>query len=237
MKTLIKIIIAAIVITVFEGVIGALTCGGMFNWVYQEEPTNVWKCPHSGVAADNCVCDHCTGLWRGADGSCGSGRGGYGSAVGGGCLKDPCDPCSVCAVGPRCGRGDGRYGNRSMASAPPITFLVGMLVLNFIFAMVYVILRKGIPGCCSVSKGIVFGLCVWLVGVLPGMFMTYMFMTVAVVVIKYWTISALIMTPIKGVLAAVICGGGDSTCCTGVKASTAPSEPALSAEAKADRSE
>ena len=38
-----KILIAAVVVTVFEVVVGGLTCGWLFKWVYEIEPTNVWK--------------------------------------------------------------------------------------------------------------------------------------------------------------------------------------------------
>jgi hypothetical protein len=38
-----KIIIAGAVTTVVSSILGAVTCGGIFNWVYKLEPTNVWK--------------------------------------------------------------------------------------------------------------------------------------------------------------------------------------------------
>lgn len=38
-----KIILAIIVVAVFNFIVGMLTCGSTFNWVYKLEPTNVWK--------------------------------------------------------------------------------------------------------------------------------------------------------------------------------------------------
>ncbi|MFH1421252.1 MAG: hypothetical protein ABIH42_00830 [Planctomycetota bacterium] len=38
-----RILIAGVVVTVFSTIVGGLTCGSTFNWVYKVEPTNVWK--------------------------------------------------------------------------------------------------------------------------------------------------------------------------------------------------
>ncbi|MDD5680197.1 MAG: hypothetical protein PHI59_03030, partial [Candidatus Omnitrophica bacterium] len=38
-----KIVIAGLAVTIFGMIMGAVTCGGIFNWVYKLEPTNVWK--------------------------------------------------------------------------------------------------------------------------------------------------------------------------------------------------
>ena len=70
----------------------------------------------------------------------------------------------------------------------------------------YVLIRKGLPGKSRLIKGLVFGLIVWAVGTLPGMFSTYAFMTVAPAVVLYWTILALILCPLKGIVIAAICG-------------------------------
>jgi hypothetical protein len=118
-------------------VVGGLTCGWLFKWVYDLEPTNVWK---------------------------------------------------------------------AMEGAPGVTFYIGALVLNILFVLVYALLAKGIPGKNKLLKGLLYGLCVWVVGVLPGMFATYMFMTVATTVVIYLTISALVFTPLKGLITVAIYG-------------------------------
>ncbi|MFH0702115.1 MAG: hypothetical protein V2B14_01065 [bacterium] len=132
-----KIFIAGAVVTLFNAIIGAITCGGVFSWVYKLEPTNVWK---------------------------------------------------------------------TMEGAPPLGYFLGTLVLSIILALIYALLNKGIPGKNRFVKGLVFGLCVWAVGILPGMFATYMFMTVSPVVIIYWTILYLIVDPLKGLIIAAIYG-------------------------------
>lgn len=42
-----KIAIAGAAVTVFDMVVGGVSCGWLFNWVYKIEPVNVWK-PMSG---------------------------------------------------------------------------------------------------------------------------------------------------------------------------------------------
>ena len=95
---------------------------------------------------------------------------------------------------------------RPMEGGPDAIYFLGLFILNIILALVYALLQKGIPGKGKIAKGCVFGLCVWLVGMLPGMFATYTFMTVATTVIVYWLISGLIMTPIRGIIIAAIYG-------------------------------
>ena len=129
-------IIATVAVTIFDAVVGAITCGGIFNWVYKLEPINVWK----------------------------------------------------------------------PMEAPGITYYIGAILLNFIFVLVFAVFRKGIPGKNRLIKGLIFGLCVWAIGVLPGMFATYMFMTVAPIVIFYWTMMALLQDPLKGLMIAAIYG-------------------------------
>lgn len=132
-----KIVIAGLAVTIFGMIMGAVTCGGIFNWVYKLEPTNVWK---------------------------------------------------------------------PMDGPPGIIFMIGTLVLNIILSFIYALIHKGIPGKSKLVKGLIFGLCVWAVGMLPGMFSTYAFMTVSTTVVVYWTILGLITTPLEGMIIASIYG-------------------------------
>ena len=132
-----KILIAGVAITIFNAIVGMVTCGGVFNWVYKLEPTNIWK---------------------------------------------------------------------PMSSGPGAMFMIGSLALSIILSFVYALLQKGIPGGNKFVKGIVFGLCVWAVGILPGMFSTYTFMTVATTVVVYWTIIGLIKVPLEGMMISAIYG-------------------------------
>ncbi|OGI01118.1 MAG: hypothetical protein A2Y25_09990 [Candidatus Melainabacteria bacterium GWF2_37_15] len=133
-----KILIAGVAAAIFNIIIGMLTCGGVFNWVYQVEPTNVWK------------------------------------------------PVTEETFG--------------------LGYLLGELFLNIIFVYVYALFYRGIPGFNKYVKGLVYGLAVWGVGTLPGMFATAGFMTVANVVVVYWTIWALVVLPLKGMLVSAIYG-------------------------------
>jgi len=95
---------------------------------------------------------------------------------------------------------------KPMDGPPGLVFYIGGFLLNIVLAVVYSLLQKGVPGESKLTKGIIFGLCVWAVGILPGMFSTYSFMTMAAGAVIYWTILGLVEMPIKGLIIAVIYG-------------------------------
>ena len=130
-----KILLAAILVTIFATIVGMLTCGGFFNWVYKLEPVNVWK---------------------------------------------------------------------PMTGPPSISFYVVELFLNAIFVFVYALFSKGIAVSNKYLKGLAYGLAVFAVGMLPGMFATYFFQTINPVVIIYWTVWGAVLNPLKGLITAAI---------------------------------
>ncbi len=132
-----KPLVAILAVTVLGVAVGFVSCGMLFNWVYELEPTNVWK---------------------------------------------------------------------PMTGPPGVMFQLAHLGLNVVLVAAYLLIRKGLPGKSGLIKGLTFGLGVWAVGTLPGMFSTYAFMTVAPTVIIYWTILALVLCPLKGIIIAAICG-------------------------------
>lgn len=132
-----KIILAIIAVTVFNVIVGMLTCGSTFSWVYKLEPTNVWK---------------------------------------------------------------------PMENFSPLIMIATLLVIDALFVFVYALINKGIPGQNRFVKGLVYGLLVVLVGLVPGMIETYLYMTVATTVVVYWTIWGLIVSPLKGLITAAIYG-------------------------------
>lgn len=132
-----KIILAIILVAAFNIIVGMLTCGGAFSWVYKLKPTNVWK------------------------------------------------PVT----------------NMSM----PL-MMAGIFLTDTLFVFVYALINKGIPGQNRFIKGLIYGLLVVLVGLIPGMISTYTFMTVATTVVVYWTIWGLIVSPLKGLITAAIYG-------------------------------
>lgn len=93
---------------------------------------------------------------------------------------------------------------------------LGQLVLTFFFVLVFARLYESMPGCQRGVKGASYGLFVWLIGVLPGMFATYMFMTVNKVVVIYWTLAGFVWLMIAGLIVGWICGErseSKSGCC------------------------
>ncbi len=135
-KAIVKVILAVLAVMVFDTILGAFLCGGLFRWVYELEPTNVWK---------------------------------------------------------------------PMEGPPSHLYFIGYAVLSLILVLVYMLLKKGLPG-NRVVKGLIFGLCVWAVGTLPGMWATYSFMTVATGAVIFITVYELIFSPIRGIIIASICG-------------------------------
>lgn len=88
---------------------------------------------------------------------------------------------------------------------------LGNLAFTFIFVVIFTNLYDSIYGKCGFCKGLAFGVMVWLVGMLPGMFATYMFMTINQAVPVYWAISGLVSLLISGGLTGLICKK-ESTC-------------------------
>jgi len=43
MKRLLRVVLAGVAVVVFAAGVGMLTSGWLFNWVYEIEPTSVWK--------------------------------------------------------------------------------------------------------------------------------------------------------------------------------------------------
>ena len=136
-KKIFKVVLAAVVITVFGAIWSMFTCGWLFKGIYEIEPVKIWV---------------------------------------------PIENVSM------------------------LTLNVGALILNIIFVGIYALINKGVPGKSRVAKGLLYGVLVWSLGMLPGMFYTYLFMTAAWQVLLYWTISGLITTPICGLIAAAIYG-------------------------------
>ena len=106
-------------------------------------------------------------------------------------------------------------------SAMTTTFFIwlyaGTFILMFLFVLIFSVLHDSIPGACRACKGAMYGFLVWLLGMLPGMFMTYMFMTVNRTVILYWTVCGLVWLLIAGIVTGLIycrkCGAEGGVCC------------------------
>lgn len=130
-----ELLLATLAVAAVNIIIGMLTCGSTFSWVYKLEPTNVWK---------------------------------------------------------------------SMDAFSLPLMVITTVFVDLIFVYVYSILKDGIPTTNNLAKGFIYGVCVWGVGIVPGMVSTQLYMTVATTVVIYWTIWGLIVNPIKGMIAAAI---------------------------------
>lgn len=93
---------------------------------------------------------------------------------------------------------------KPMNGGPSVSFYVIQFFLNLIFVVIYVLFSNGIPGKNKYVKGLVYGLAVFAVGMLPGMFATYFFQTINPIVIVYWTVWGFVQTPLKGLIASTI---------------------------------
>ena len=78
------------------------------------------------------------------------------------------------------------------------------IIRGLLFALVFVILYKGIPG-KGVNKGMIYGVLVWIVGALSGMASMPFYMTIATTVVIYWIIGALVLSVINGAIVGALC--------------------------------
>jgi hypothetical protein len=97
---------------------------------------------------------------------------------------------------------------RDFTAVPATVFnLIGPHVIGLIramlFALVFAILYKGIPG-TGVFKGMIYGVLVWIVGALSGMPSMPFYMTIATGVVIYWIIQQLVLGVINGAIVGVL---------------------------------
>lgn len=94
---------------------------------------------------------------------------------------------------------------KATENIPFLLMSVSNIVFAFLLALVYALIRKGLPG-KGVIKGLWFGLFVWLVGPLPGNFILGLCSTMAQQVIIYWIAIFLVTLLWEGLLIAAIYG-------------------------------
>lgn len=94
---------------------------------------------------------------------------------------------------------------KPMTGGPAPLYYIVELFLNLIFVFAYSFFSKGILVNNKYLKGLIYGLIVFSVGMLPGMFATYFFQTVNPIVIIYWTIWGAIIKPVQGLITAAVC--------------------------------
>jgi len=92
------------------------------------------------------------------------------------------------------------------AGPPPIEFFCWSLGLSFIaallFGWVYNVLKAAVPGSGVLIKGFWYGVLVFLVGSLPGMFSLYLLINLPRSLIASWTISGFVIAVVDGCIVA-----------------------------------
>ncbi|MFH1453866.1 MAG: hypothetical protein ABIH00_07790 [Armatimonadota bacterium] len=132
-----KILLAGFIMWIVSTVVGIVTCGHLFNWVYKIPPV-IWK-----------------------------------------------DPAMM-------------MNTTNMA----LMNLVG-LISSIIFALVYAVFYKGIPGQGAV-KGMTYGFFIWMVSALIGVGSMPFYMTIATTVVIYWILQALFVNLVNGAILGFI---------------------------------
>lgn len=84
-----------------------------------------------------------------------------------------------------------------------MTLFLLNIILAIIFAWVFAILYKGIPG-QGVRKGLAFGFLAWLIGVLPAMTTLYLVTNIAPLALVYFTVQGLFEWLVYGAVIAAI---------------------------------
>ena len=82
------------------------------------------------------------------------------------------------------------------------SLLLGLLIA-LIYVFVYALIYKGIPG-KGVKKGLMYGALLWLVAPFSGMITMPLYMTVAITVVVYWILNALVIFLINGAIVGKI---------------------------------
>lgn len=92
------------------------------------------------------------------------------------------------------------------AGPPPTSFMMFSLLFGFIgwvlFAGVYEILKKAVPGKDMLYRGMNYGLLVFLVGAVPGYLAIVLLINLPAALITVWAIESLVAYLINGVITA-----------------------------------
>lgn len=131
------VVIAGVVVWIVNLIFGFLTCGWLFNWVY-ELPPNIWQDPETIMSAGNFIGSNVIGI-----------------------------------------------------------------VSGILFALVFAVIYKGIPG-KGINKGMIYGVLMWFVGALSGISIMPFYMTIATGVVIYWILQQLVLGVINGAIVGAI---------------------------------
>jgi len=82
-------------------------------------------------------------------------------------------------------------------------YLSLLVAEGILFGLVYSVLYNGIPG-TKINKGLNYGVILWLVGIVPGMAITYLMMAVPTPIIASWLFGGLIDMLVLGAVLAYV---------------------------------
>lgn len=82
-------------------------------------------------------------------------------------------------------------------------YLSLLVAEGILFGLVYSVLYNGIPG-TNINKGINYGMILWLVGIVPGMAVTYLMMTVPTPIVASWLFGGLLDVLVMGAVLAYV---------------------------------
>ncbi len=83
-------------------------------------------------------------------------------------------------------------------------YLFLLVADGILFGIVYSVLYNGIPGKNNLNRGLNYGVILWLVGIVPGMAVTYLMMAVPTPIIVSWLFGGLIDVLVMGAVLAVV---------------------------------
>jgi hypothetical protein len=94
------------------------------------------------------------------------------------------------------------------AGPPPVEFYYYSVIFSFItgliFAGIYTVIEKGIPGKTLIKKGVIYGLLIWLVGGIAGSLSMVLLINLPIDLIAFWAVTGLIIDLIAGIATAKI---------------------------------
>ncbi len=94
------------------------------------------------------------------------------------------------------------------AGPPPVEFYYYSLTFTFItgliFAGIYAVIAKGIPGKTLAKKGLIYGLLIWLISGIASALSMFLLINLPIDLIAYWTVTGLIINLIAGVAVSKI---------------------------------
>lgn len=83
-------------------------------------------------------------------------------------------------------------------------YLSHLVADGILFGLVYSVLYDGIPGKNNLNRGLNYGVILWLVGIVPGMAITYLMMAVPTPIIASWLFGGLIDMLVMGAVLAIV---------------------------------